>query len=488
MFRCFAIRFFAVPFVIFVAFLSGCDSQSDLPKTVVRGSVRLYQAGPRLGTVGVTFEAENGERVRSQTLTNGQFEVALLPRTYTVSVSEDASDAYATSQYEDIEVSGTDMTLSLVTLPRFNARFSADAPEVVLETRGSGRELEVRVQTESDLPIRDILVGLGREPTSRIVSPAETFALDADDTSKDTDWFSLPEEMVMPYSGTVTLYAIVYDRNYNRTQVTTAVSLPETDSDVVVPAPEVESARVVTTNSPIRILSSDPLALDPLAPVVGEPATVIAQVRWLPLPWSDALEAAAAGNYGFKIYRQKNGSDWREVGRAAPDAVDWTDADVDLTDTVRYAVRAFVGDSDSALSESNAVTPLPPFEVTWLEPAPQATDVSRTPTLRWESNLPEGATGVYRVRVNDDIVSVGFYDSPTLINETAWTWDEERFSSAPQLAPLHPYSAEITLAYAMNTDSIETATALSVAVDTFAVVIGDTTFPGMIYPFETGTQ
>ena len=473
--------------MIFAAFLSGCDSQSDLPKTVVRGSVRLYQAGPRLGTVGVTFEAENGERVRSQTLTNGQFEVALLPGTYTVSVSEDASDAYATSQYKDIDVSGADMTLSLVTLPRFNARFSADAPEVVLETRGSGRELEVRVQASSDVPIRDILVGLGRVPTSRIISPAETFALDADDSDKDTDWFALPQEMTMPYSGTVTLYAIVYDRNYNRSQVMMAVVLPETDSDVTVPAPEVESARVVTTNSPIRILSRDPL--DPvLDPVVGEPATVIAQVRWLPLPWSDALEAAAAGNYGFKIYRQKNGSDWQEVGRAAPDAVDWTDADVDLGDSVRYAVRAFVGDSDSALSESNAVTPLPPFEVTWLEPAPQATDVSRAPTLRWDSNLPEGATGVYRVRVNNDIVSVGFYDSPTLINETVWTWDEERFSSAPQLAPLHPYSAEITLAYAMNTDSIETATALSVAVDTFAVVIGDTTFPGMIYPFETGSQ
>jgi hypothetical protein len=40
----------------------------------------------------------------------------------------------------------------------------------------------------------------------------------------------------------------------------------------------------------------------------------------------------------------------------------------------------------------------------------------------------------------------------------------------------------------MNTDSIETATALSVAVDTFAVVIGETVFPGMIYPFETGSQ
>lgn len=483
MFRCFAIRFFAVLFVIFAAFLSGCDSQSDLPKTVIRGSVRLYQAGPQLGTVGVTFVAENGERVRSQTLTNGQFEVAVSPGTYTVIVSEDASDAYATSQYDAIEVSGTELTLSLMTLPRFNARFSAEAPEVVLETRGSGRDLEVRVQARSDLPIRDILVGLGREPTSRIISPAETFALDADDMNKDTDWFSLPEEMTIPYSGTVTLYAIAYDRNYNRSQVTTAVVLPETDSDVIVPVPEVESARVVTTNSPIRILSNDPLDA-----VVGEPATVIAQVRWLPLPWSDALEAAAAGHYGFKIYRQKNGSDWQEVGWAAPDAVDWTDADVDLGDSVRYAVRAFVGDSESALAESNTVTPLPPFEVTWLAPAPRATNVSRTPTLRWESNLPDGATGVYRVRINNDIVSSGFYNSPTLINETSWTWDEERFSSAPQLAPLHPYSAEITLAYAMNTDSIETATALSVAVDTFAVVIGETIFPGMIYPFETGTQ
>jgi hypothetical protein len=493
-----AIRFFAACTLSLLILLTACGENTDGPAdAVVRGDLRLYQAGPLLGTVEIVFESNTGRQTRTQSLTSGRFEVAVTPGTYTVTISEDASDVFATSRYEEVVLESGETTLNLITVPRFNPRFSATPPEVTVDVRGSGRNLEARVQVTGDLPTRNIYVDVGRVPTGRIVNEAEAF-----DATDDTDWFSLDEGMTRAYSGTAHLYVVAYDRNYNRTQVTIPLDLPaRAGNNLNLATPEIETARMVTTNSPLRILSVEPnqdpnqapnqegREPNPLDNVAGAGVSVIGQLTWTGYTWSEVIDDVLTENgYGFYIYRQLGNGPWERIGTAPPQTFQWTDGELGLGQAVRYAVSAYVGDSESPRGEAEPVTPLPPFEATLLSPEFDETGVSRTPTLRWEDNRPEGATSIYRVRINDDVVSSGFFESPTVRSETSWTWDPERFSSLPRLAPLRPYSVEFALAYTMNSDSLETATAISVFTDVSAFVIEGTTFPGDVIPFETGTE
>ncbi|MEM1544680.1 MAG: hypothetical protein QW795_08365, partial [Candidatus Bathyarchaeia archaeon] len=393
---------------------------------------------------------------------------------------------------EGVKVAST-ARVDIVEKPVFNPQWSLEPPRVTVEGVTEGMTISgpitVTISAFGDNDIQLIYAALGKMPgASWLTAPREVFS-----GTYTSGSFTL-DPAKYGVSGETTFEVVVYDQNDNRTHLIYRVIVQPADTPDSVAPPTyttVPMARAVTISKQIGYmsLSAQSEGLEPQAAPTG--ANIYVELRWAKSPDDPGIT-------GYRIYRRLAGEEnFRliyTVGASGAATYTYRDGQPDLKVgvTATYRITAYKGGKESDYIEA-ACTPLPPWDVKLLEPAPGATGVSLTPTFRWQPTQLVGTVQHYRVWLWDATHGWGWaLISLPLQNQTQCTWNDLRVypgysTSGTPWERLQPHRAyEWYLDYAVAFDAYPVWTAASVAINDGVTTAFPNVLPAEVAQFTTG--
>ena len=199
---------------------------------------------------------------------------------------------------------------------------------------------------------------------------------------------------------------------------------------------------------------------------------------YVELTWDASPDDASIT--GYRIYRKLEGEpDYMLVGTIAPEG--YPTASYTFRDSspelqvgleVTYQVRAYIGNTESEAVEAST-TPLDIWDVRLVEPGDGATDVSLTPTFRWQPTKLVGNDQYYLWVLWDLALGAGYLLIAEYLNETEAPWSDVGIpdSSYERLQPHRVYQWYIGEAVAY--DDFNDPTAISIAVNDVSWLTGN---------------
>ncbi len=496
--------------------LTGCFFISARPTGVVEGYVVDAGAGSPVVGALVTAYPLNGKdgpiywvgssyfSPTAITDESGHYKLVLPEGKYVVTVTK---EGLATTRIEGMVVAST-YKLDIIQKPVFNPNWPLEPPEVTVTIEGKavapGDEiildaaaladgLNYRVNAQGPNDIKYIYVALGKTPgASYTTGTRELF----ESTYTTGDASLNPADYGV--EGWTTFEVVVYDVNENRTHLICKVYVPEVTGPGTLNPPPGLDILAVTLGKKVAFYS-EPIVVpsgggDLTVHAAPEGGNLYVELTWEASP--DDQVVGGTGITGYRIYRKLAGeSDYTLIGTVASGDGVWDESTSPPTFLyylfrdaspalqagveVSYQVRAYKGSTESAPVEATT-TPLDIWDVRLLEPADNATDVSLTPTFRWEPTKVVGKDQLYRVRIYDTVQ--GWYsglssgDPENLRNKTECTWGEIYVYSyaygawiSKEGTPwerLQPHrSYEWLVDFAVAYDDYDNPTAISIAVN-----------------------
>lgn len=442
----------------------------------------MDEAAPRYGVISDYYGP------MTTTDADGYYRLVVPEGMYVVEVRK---EGHATSRVEGVKVAST-ARVDIVQKPVFNPGWSLEPPKVTVEGVTEGMTISgpitVRIEATGDNDIQLIYAALGKMPgASWLTAPREVSS-----GTYSTGSFTL-DPAKYGVSGETTFEVVVYDQNDNRTHVICRVCVEPAATPATVAPPTFVAgtplARAVTLSKQVAFMSLSPEAVEPQAAPPG--ANIYTELRW-------AKSTDDPGITGYRIYRKLAGEPEFKllytVAATGSSTYTYRDAKPDLQVgvMVTYRVTAYKGEAESSYIEAST-TPLPPWDVRLLEPAPGATGVSLTPTFRWAPTQVVGSVQRYRLWLWDATHGWGWaLISPYLINVTECPWSglyvyPGYSTGTTPWERLQPHRAyEWYLDYAVAFDAYPTWTAASVAINDGVTSIFPTVLPAETSLFTTG--
>ncbi len=506
--------------------LTGCFFISARPTGTIEGYVIDAGAGsPVVGALVTAYPQGAGDAPpywvgspyfspTAVTDANGHYELVLPEGKYTVVVEK---DGYATSRVEGVVVAST-VKLDIIEKPVFNPNWPLDPPEVTVTIEGRAVEpgdrvmldaadladgLDYRVDAQGANDINIIYAALGKTPgASWLTGQREFFE------STYTTGDAVLDPAVYGVEGWTTFEVVVYDMNENRTHLLFEVYI---EPSAVPPAPlnppqELLRILAVTLGKKIEFYGETmtvPSGIGDLEiHAAPEGGNLYVELVWAPSP--DDAVVGGSGITGYRIYRRfADEADYILIGTVGQGDLryDWdgdgTDDSYLFRDSspelragreVSYEIRAYRGSTESAPVEG-FTTPLDIWNVRLFEPVDDATDVSLTPTFRWQPTKPVGNDQYYVWVLWDLALGAGYLLYADFLNETEVTWAEVGIPNSPyeRLQPHRVYQWYIGEAVAY--DDFADPTAISIAVNDVWWLTGNPHFPlpaTDLFTFTTG--
>jgi len=362
-------------------------------------------------------------------------------------------------------VVGSTAKLDIILKPVFNPDWPLEPPEVTLTGVEEGGTysgpISFRVDAQGPNDIDLIYVALGKTPgsgwltgTRQVYSSTYTTG----DVTIDPAEFGV--------EGETTFEVVVYDLNGNRTHLVHNIQVDVASGPGTLDPPATMDILAVTLGKKVEFYEAGftvPSGAGDLqiqaAPAGGN---LYIELTWDASP--DDAVVGGAGITGYRIYRKLAGEgDYTLIATVAQfDAVYDPDTGVFLYYQFRdsspaleegveasYQVRAYMGATESAAVE-DATTPLGVWDVELLEPADGATDVSLTPTFRWQPTQRVGGDQYYLWVLWDLALGAGYYLKAEKLNETEHVFTGLPGTPYERLQPHRVYQWYIGLAVAYD--------------------------------------
>jgi|GEM_PF-1056821 hypothetical protein len=477
--------------------LTGCLFVPAAPTGVIEGFVVDHGAGEPVQGAVVMAYPEGGDiplyTVGSAyygpvatTDADGYYRLIVPEGVYTVRAEK---DGHAVSVAHGIVV-GSTAKLDIILKPVFNPDWPLEPPEVTVTIEGQlvtpGDEivltadqladgLDYRVDAQGPNDIDIIYAALGKTPGAGwLTGTREYFSstYTTGDAALDPALYGVEEW--------TTFEVVVYDVNSNRTHLLFPVYLePHAPPATLDPPTELYRILAVTLGKKMEFYGETmavPSGAGELEiSAAPEGGNLYVELIWKPSP--DDTVSGGAGITGYRIYRKLAGEDdYRLIGTVAQGDLGYdTDGD-DVDDAylfrdsspelspgleVSYQIRAYMGNTESAPVEGTT-TPLDIWDVRLLEPADGATDVSLTPTFRWQPTKILGNDQYYLWVLWDLALGAGYYLTVDMLNQTEYDFAGIPGSSFERLQPHRVYQWYIGVAVAY--DDFHNPTAMSVAI------------------------
>jgi hypothetical protein len=480
-----------------VLILAGCLFVPARPTGKIVGYITDAGAGsPVVGAKVTAYPLGDGKPVywvdspyftpTAVTDAEGYYELTVPVGTYVV-VAE--KEGFATSRVEGVVVAST-VKVNIIEKPVFNPDWSLEPPDVTLTIEGqvvrpgdeivldaaalADGDIDYRVDAQGANDINIIYAALGKTPGAGWTTGIrEAFF----STYTTGDAFLFPD--FYGVEGWTTFEVVVYDMNENRTHIICKVYLEPAPGPGSLQPPANPGILAVTLGKKISFYS-EPFTVPSGAGDIEIRAAPEGGNLYVELTWDaspDDPVIGGGGITGYRIYRKLSGeADYTLIATVAPgdgvwDPDTWTFLYYFFTDPspelkagveVTYQIRAYMGNTESAPIEIST-TPLDIWDVRLLEPADGATDVSLTPTFRWEPTQLVGNDQYYLWVLWDLALGAGYYVTAEFLNETEFEFTGIPGTPYERLQPHRLYQWYIGLAIAY--DDFYNPSAVSVAIN-----------------------
>lgn len=478
--------------------LTGCLFVPAAPTGVIEGFVVDHRAGEPVQGAVVMAYPEGGDvplyTVGSEyygavaiTGPDGRYRLTVPEGIYTVRAEK---DGHAVSVVHGVVV-GSTAKLDIILKPVFNPDWPLEPPEVTLTGVEEGGvysgPISFRVDAQGPNDIMFIYVALGKTPGARfLTAPRQVYV----STYTTGDQTIDPADFGV--EGETTFQVVVYDVNGNRTHLIRNIRVDVAIGPDTLNPPGALDVLAVTLGKKVAFMNA-PITVSTGAGELQIQAAPDGASLYVELSW-DASPDDPANVTGYRVYRRLAGeAEYTLIATVPADgspSYTFRDCSPALEAGVEtsYQVRAYKGTTESAAIEAST-TPLGAWDVDLLEPADGATDVSLTPTFRWQPTVRVGADQYYVLVLWDLALGAGNLLISEFLNETEAPWTDVGIPGSPyeRLQPHRVYQWYIGEAVAY--DDFDDPTAISIAVNDIRWITENPHFPLAatdLYTFTTG--
>lgn len=373
---------------------SGDSSGSFDENTTLSGRVVTSVGGPPAVGAVVTATQQDGLSYTAVTDSSGEFSISLPAGTCRVQAEK---SGMAVSVIEDVEVSGPE-EVGIILPPVFNSQLTVTAMEMSVDGIRPGAlvsgDVAVNVKVTSSNPIYNLRVWIGNRGGTK----------EPDYSVENSD--SLSFTMSVENLPAVTyIYAVAYDINYNRCQMTIPIRT----------GAGTETIQNFTAGSPLAYMFTYAVDLDYYnRSGKAEDSSLLVEYapgRRLDLRNSPEISSSngmitwqpVRNALGYDIYRKTTAmAEFDLLGSVAGgDSDTFYDYDPLLKtgESYIYAVAPYNRDGEGEQGQTPRVRVLSPFRVNLISPSDGEEGVSLTPAFRWQAESPVGDIQFYNVSV-----------------------------------------------------------------------------------------
>jgi len=435
------------------------------------GTVISEPGGPPVEGSLVEVKDSNGTTIGTTTTdAQGRFGIANLDDgTYDIIVTQSGR---ATSKAQDVHIiSGQTTVVNLVQKEANVPTWECEPPTITITGISEGDIISdtienITVNINDDSDIKYIFIGNNYIPNQ----------LEYDLAYYDTSNITLPSfDTTLLSDGSYQVTVVVYDMNYNRSQLTLNITINNGGSGAIPGVPTSLWPLSITLGENVGYFSTgrnelfkrigieeDPniinlpegktIDLNAVINVAGLDSNLFVEIDW-----ESVVDAT-----GYKIYRKFEGEDtYHLIGSST--GYPWfydTDPRLSIGRKTYYQVSAYNSFGESERTAAEWTIPLPKFNLNLVSPQNGATGVSITPTLQWQ---PVEIVGKYQVY---DFYIMGKNDSyytwyGEVWNETSVVYDSEPL----QYLKVYEWNVDYAIAFDDDYGTFPEFRAVSIAGD-----------------------